>query len=127
MTQAEVHPGKAKLAQFLSIPRGLRGMNLKTFAEKELGVTEQTLHKWKKDPDVINRMKSKIYHEFFYSLPDVMEAMRSKAIAGDTQAARIFLDFIMDNRPHSPQLHAFTIEETKALVSRLEKANLCNS
>ena len=85
---------KMQLAKFLLTPPSQRKVTLKEFAENELKVSEQTLHRWKNDPEVNDFMKSLIPDDFLYELPDVLQKMKELALVGDMKAARIFLEYV---------------------------------
>jgi hypothetical protein len=89
-----IDANKVKLAEFLSTPRAFRPMTLKSFA-RELGVSEPTIHSWKRDPDVIRLSMNKIGENFSRYIPDVVESLKDQAVAGNVNAAKIFLDYVV--------------------------------
>ena len=89
-----IDANKVKLAEFLSTPRAFRPMTLKSFA-RELGVSEPTIHSWKRDPDVVRLSMNKIGENFSRYIPDVVESLKDQAMAGNVNAAKIFLDYVV--------------------------------
>jgi hypothetical protein len=120
----ELSPGKAKLAQFIATPRGMRG-TLKAFAQEELKITEQTLHNWKKDPEVLKLSNSLIRQNFVYDIPDIIEAMRREAIGGNPYAARIIIDFVEKAFPpaKTKTSEEYSKSEVKKLLATLDAKN----
>lgn len=90
-----IDSNKAKLIQYLAIPKSLRPMSLKNFATKELGVSEPTVHHWKKLPEVRKKVDNLIKIRFSDDIPDVVEALKNNAIAGNVKAAQVFLDYVV--------------------------------
>lgn len=84
---------KLKLVEYLSLPKSCRPMSLKAFA-KQLGISEPTIHAWKKDREVVLSVKKTIESKFTDDIPDVLMALRDSAIAGNPKAAKLFLDYV---------------------------------
>ena len=95
---------KMRLAKFLLTPPSLREMTLKEFAENKLRITEQTLHRWKKDTEVINFIRESIPPNFSGDIPDILETTKMRALAGDMRAARIFFEYVVGPLPKIPTL-----------------------
>lgn len=85
---------KLKLVEYLSIPKAFRQMSLKIFARQVLGVSEPTVHSWKKDRNVILSVQKTIKNKFANDIPDVLMALKDNAIAGDPRSAKLFLDYV---------------------------------
>jgi len=68
-------------------------MPLKAFA-KQLGISEPTIHAWKKEQEVVLSVKKTIESRFVDDIPDVLLALRDSAIAGNPKAAKLFLDYV---------------------------------
>jgi len=119
-----IDANKVKLAEFLSTPRAFRPMTLKSFA-RELGVSEPTIHSWKRDPDVIRLSMNKIGENFSRYIPDVVESLKDQAVAGNVNAAKIFLDYVVGkefeqgSEEQSNQDYP-TIEEVRDVIDKVK-------
>jgi hypothetical protein len=89
-----IDANKLKLVEYLSLPKSCRPMPLKLFAKQVLGISEPTIHAWKKMPEVILATKKTIENKFVDDIPDVLRALRDNALAGNSRAAKLFLDYI---------------------------------
>ena len=89
---------KLKLVEYLSIPKSCRPMPLKVFAKQVLGVSEPTVHSWKKERDVVLSVKKTIRNRFANDIPDVLVVLRDNAIAGNIKAAKLFLEHINNEK-----------------------------
>lgn len=85
---------KLKLVEYLALPKSCRPMSLKVFAKQVLGVSEPTVHSWKKEQAVVLLVKKTIEKSFANDIPDVLYALRKSAITGDPKAARLFLEYV---------------------------------
>lgn len=85
---------KLKLVEYLALPKACRPMPLKRFAAEILGVSEPTVHSWKKDRNVILSIRKTIESRFADDIPDVLVALRNSAIAGNPRAAKLFLEYV---------------------------------
>jgi hypothetical protein len=115
-----IDANKVKLAEFLSTPRAFRPMTLKSFA-RELGVSEPTIHSWKRDPDVIRLSMNKIGENFSRYIPDVVESLKDQAMAGNVNAAKIFLDYVVGKEfeqgsEEQSNQDSPTIEEVRSVI-----------
>src|SRR6056297_1699673 len=119
-----IDANKEKLAEFLSTPRAFRPMTLKSFA-RELGVSEPTIHSWKRDPDVIRLSMNKIGENFSRYIPDVVESLKDQAMAGNVNAAKIFLDYVVGkefeqgSEEQSNQDHP-TMKEVRDVIDKVK-------
>lgn len=93
-TSKTMDANKLKLVEYLALPKAFRPMTLRMFAKEILGVSEPTVHAWKKDQDVILSVRKTIENKFIDDIPDVLMALRNSAIAGDPKAAKLFLEYI---------------------------------
>lgn len=119
---------KLKLVEYLSLPKSCRPMSLKAFAEKVLGVSEPTIHAWKKEREIVLLVKKTIENKFTDDIPDVLLALKDSAIAGNPKAAKLFLDYI-DNGDRETSLPRGRIsnEEAKMEIEKLTKKFYPNS
>lgn len=99
-TTKPLDANKLKLIEFLSLPKACRPMPLKRFAAEVLGVSEPTIHAWKKSPEVVLSVRKTIEQRFINDIPDVLLALRDNALAGDPKAAKLFLEYI-ENSPRN--------------------------
>ena len=111
---------KLKLVKYLSLPKSCRTMPLKRFAREVLGVSEPTVHAWKKDPDVVFATKKAIENNFSNDIPDVMLALRNNALSGNPRAAKIFLEYVdQDSEEVSRIQKRISKEEVEKEIERL--------
>jgi len=89
-----IDANKLKLVEYLSMPKSRRPMPLKRFAVEVLGVSEPTVHAWKKSPEIVFLVNKTIENKFADDIPDVLLALRDRALAGNPKAARVFLDYV---------------------------------
>jgi len=118
---------KLKLVEYLSLPKSCRPMSLKAFA-KQLGISEPTIHAWKKEQEVVLLVKKTIENKFADDIPDVLLALRDSAIAGNPKAAKLFLEYI-DSPSKNMDLPRREIskEEAKEEIEKLTKKFYPNS
>jgi|GEM_PF-6619597 len=119
---------KLRLVEYLSLPKSCRPMSLKAFA-KQLGISEPTIHAWKKEPDIVALVKKTIENKFIDDVPDVLLALRDSAIAGNPKAAKLFLDYV-DNgssRDINQPKEQKSKEEVEKEIEKLTKKFYPNS
>lgn len=118
-------PEKVALALALALPRGFRP-SMPDLA-KQLGCTPMSLWRWKNEDEVQELVRVLIRKHFFEDIPDIMEAMKNRAVNGDTRAAEIFLGYVdrwfprgsTTNHFNGPVQINITAEETEARVAEL--------
>jgi len=59
---------------------------------KELGVSKQLIHIWRKNPNFVDAIYNRYMVEFGGELPAVLQAMIREAKAGNVQAGRLILE-----------------------------------
>ena len=120
---------KLKLVEYLSLPKSCRPMSLKAFAG-QLGISEPTIHAWKKEQEVVLLVKKTIENKFADDIPDVLMALRDSAIAGNPKAAKLFLDYV-DNGIQGVSLSVtreeISKEDAKIEIEKLTKKFYPNS
>lgn len=118
-----IDANKVRLIEYLSLPKALRPMSLKRFAIEKLGVSEPTLHAWKRDPEIQTYVRNNIHQTFINDIPDVLLSLKNSAVAGDVQAARLFLDYVVGNSDtkNNEQREEITTEEAKKEIEILVK------
>lgn len=87
-------PEKIQFAHYLALPKAKRP-KLEEMAIN-LGVNHTTLWRWKKNKRVLTLAKELMKRYFVDDLADILEAMKTKALQGDTQAARLVIEYIED-------------------------------
>jgi len=114
---------KLKLVEYLSLPKAHRSMSLKAFARQILGISEPTIHAWKKEAAVVMSVKRTIENRFADDIPDVLLALKNNAIAGNPRAARLFLDYVAPgyNQEVAPPPKEYTKQELDEIIRDLEK------
>jgi hypothetical protein len=93
-TTNPIDANKLKLVEYLALPKACRPMPLKRFAIEVLGVSEPTVHAWKKTSEVAFSVRKTIEQKFADDIPDVLMALRDNALAGNPRAAKIFLEYV---------------------------------
>lgn len=93
-TMKPIDANKLKLIEYLALPKACRPMPIKRFAIEILGVSEPTVHAWKKTSEVALSVRKSIEQKFADDIPDVLLALRDNALAGNPRAAKIFLDYV---------------------------------
>lgn len=64
----------------------------------ELGLTDRQYYFWRIHPDII-KLKTDLSRRWFADdIPDILEAMKREAIKGDTNAAKVFLEYVSEWR-----------------------------
>lgn len=94
ITNKPIDANKLKLVEYLTLPKACRPMPLKQFAVEILGVSEPTVHAWKKTSEVASSVRKTIEQKFADDIPDVLLALRDNALAGNPRAAKIFLEYV---------------------------------
>jgi len=118
---------KLKLVEYLSLPKSCRPVSLKAFA-KQLGISEPTIHAWKKEQEVVLSVKKTIESRFADDIPDVLLALRDSAIAGNPKAAKLFLDYVAnDIQDTSLPREEMSKEAVKMEIEELTKKFYPNS
>lgn len=114
---------KLKLVEYLSLPKAMRPMSLKAFAGQILGVSEPTIHAWKKETAVVMSVRKTIENRFADDIPDVLLALKNNAIAGNPRAARLFLEYVDPgyNQETVPPPKEYTKQEVDEIIKNLEK------
>jgi hypothetical protein len=89
------HPGHEALAHFLANPRPQKEFKSITTFAAHFNVTRMTVHRWKKDPDVLRRAEwlskgNKLAGDLIVKAnwEPIVRAQVDAALAGDTQAAK---------------------------------------
>ena len=120
---------KLKLVEYLSLPKAHRPMPLKAFAKQVLGVSEPTIHAWKKEPAVVLSVRKTIENRFADDIPDVLLALKNNALAGNPRAARLFLDYVDPGYDQDIVLprKEYTKQEVDEIIKDLEKKFYPNS
>ena len=87
-----LEPWQAEIAKIAMLPKGLRPPIEHTIGR--LGISKTTYVMWIKHPTIlkIKRILTKRY--FQDDIPDILQAMRDSAIAGDSKAAKLFLEYV---------------------------------
>jgi len=100
--QGKISTEKMQYAYYLSMPKSIRPTK-KEFADF-LGVVYQTLHNWDYDP-IVTRL-ALLFDRIgaSHKIPNIMQAMEMKALTGDVPAARLFLEFVEQNKDHDKGL-----------------------
>lgn len=118
---------KMKLVEYLSLPKSCRPMSLKEFAA-QLGISEPTIHAWKKEQAVVLSVKKTIESRFADDIPDVLLALRDSAIAGNPRAAKLFLDYVSnDIQDDSLPREEISKEAAKMEIEKITKKFYPNS
>lgn len=118
---------KLKLVEYLSLPKSCRPMSLKAFAG-QLGISEPTIHAWKKERGVVLSVKKTIENKFADDIPDVLMALRDSAIAGNPRAAKLFLDYVSnDMQDDSLPREEMSKEAAKMEIEKITKEFYPNS
>lgn len=118
-------PEKIALALTLSLPRGFR-VPMAQLAQ-QLGTSPAMLSKWKHQDEVQELVRVLIRKHFFEEIPDIMEAMKNRAINGDARCAEIFLGYVDHWYPRAAATNVFlgptqiniTPQETDERVAEL--------
>lgn len=87
------NPNKQAFAEFLAIPRALRGMTQKEFAKK-VKVSEQTLVAWKKDDKLLMEVRSTIRKNMMAKTSNVYHALYEGACDGKPALVKLYLEVI---------------------------------
>jgi len=114
------------LGIYMSYPTALRP----TIAQmaKQLDVNPLTILRWKKLRIVREVALQFVKHHFAYDVPDVIEAMKQRAISGDPTSAKLFMGWVTDWKPElSPTTNinvSLTQSEVESIISNLESKNV---
>ncbi len=58
------------------------------------GLTKRQYYYWLRHPEIL-RVKRILTKRYFQNdIPDILQAMRDEAIAGDTHAAKLFIEYV---------------------------------
>ncbi len=92
MPQVELSWWQIKIAEYLMIPKAMRPSIAEFLGET--GITRGQFQYWKLQPEILE-LKSKLTKLYFKDeIPDILQAVKNNAIAGDTQAAKLFLQYV---------------------------------
>jgi len=83
-----------EFVRFCATPRVLREIKTQREFAKKFGVSEDTLTDWKKTPRFPERIRQIILEHEQEKLPDVIDALRGKAMEGDPSAVRLWLQYV---------------------------------
>jgi cell division FtsZ-interacting protein ZapD len=86
-------PDQENYLEWLTLPVQLRTPKTKTEYAEQIKTSRQTLYNWENlqgfDDDRRNRIKQKQRE----STPDIIDTLKNKALSGDIQAIRIWLEW----------------------------------
>ncbi len=92
---------QVEYAKNLAKPKALRQSTVDM--AKQLGVPEKSLNYWKNHP-VITKIRMELTRlHFFNDVPDVMMAVKDNALRGDTRAAQLFFEMVLELKLHDEQ------------------------
>lgn len=87
-------PEQIQAAHYFALPKAYRPTQLEIASE--LGVTQATIWAWQKNSRVQSLSRELMKRYFFNDLPDILEAMKVKALQGSESAARLVIEYIED-------------------------------
>jgi len=93
-----------KYLEWLSLPRELRIPKSKSDMADKLGVHRRTLYSWEAKPEFNSTRLHKTTTSFVSDTPDILNALRKKAVAGNISAIRLWLDKV-DRIPENFDAH----------------------
>lgn len=73
---------------------GRRGLTYKQIAEDYVGVSEQSLHKWRKNDAFNNEVMKQVRRNTLRSLPDVMDSVPKHIIKGNAAMLTPYLKML---------------------------------
>lgn len=118
---AKLTPEQVKYAAYLAVPSKYR-RSKKSMCE-EFGISYTGIAKWTMKPEFQELKKEFVYIYFNEFVPDVVQSMHEKALAGDVGAARLFLEFVKEigqtNSVHVTNLTIVGAEEVKQKLAEL--------
>jgi len=122
----EVDIRKVKLACMLAYPSAFRP-TMKEMA-KSLGVTTVTLWTWRQE-DSFQELTLKMMRGLnVYEIPDVAEALKSRALTGDPAASREFINFATADIQKKQESNVFLIDltanEVTEILTNLQQKNV---
>ncbi|MGI6374115.1 MAG: hypothetical protein ACOX0C_02155 [Patescibacteria group bacterium] len=121
-TNKPIDANKLKLVEYLALPKACRPMPIKRFAAEVLGVSEPTVHAWKKTAEVVLSVRKTIEQKFADDIPDVLLALRDNALAGNPRAAKIFLEYVESGvQDVDMPREELSRKEVEAEIDRLKK------
>jgi transcriptional regulator with XRE-family HTH domain len=82
-------PEQLEAIKYLALPKQ-GGLSHEQIAEK-VGVTRQTLYRWRQDLKFNDEIKREINRNTLTHIPDVMNTLIKKAIEGDNKASELLL------------------------------------
>lgn len=112
--------------EWLAVPPNRRDPKTMKAMAETLGVVERTLYFWRKDPRIVNAVRSKIRASVAINdLPDIVETLKEQAFNPDNprsvQASKILLELIDRGAEdtHSVDLSDMSNEQLRELAAEL--------
>lgn len=90
----ELEPWHLELLKYVCKPKALRPN--RHFIMGKLGIGEGTYYYWLNHPKFNEARKEFVKQYYKDDVPDVLNAMKDEAIAGNPQAAKLFLEYVED-------------------------------
>jgi len=91
---------------------------------RELGVERRALTKWKNHPK-FTAMVNQMNREYFATyIPDVINAVKDQALAGNIRAAEMFMKWVSDFHTENPEeagIEEATIEEVRMVIQKIKR------
>jgi hypothetical protein len=92
---------RAQLLEWLAQPDFLRQPRTQQELAVVLKVDAPTLSDWKREPGFMDRVVARVNELAREAHPDVMNALRSNIRGGDTQAIKLYLEYVQQWAPRT--------------------------
>jgi hypothetical protein len=87
-------PDQENYIEWLTLPDALRNPRTKTEYAERLKINRSTLWRWEQLSGFDDERKNKLRSWLKESTPQIVETLKNKAISGDIQAIKIFLEWV---------------------------------
>ena len=114
-----------ELAKILMLPKAKR-LPLNEILRK-FNIKRQKYYYWHSHPDIL-RLKSVLTKRYFHDdIPDILQAMRDEAIAGNAKSAELFFKYVDDwdlEKDRPVQVNILQIDEVKTMLNNFREKNI---
>lgn len=90
----ELEPWHIELLKYACKPKALRPNS--HYIMGKLGISETVYYYWLRHPKFNDARRDFVKQYYKDDIPDVLNAMKDEAIAGNPQAAKLFLEYVDD-------------------------------
>lgn len=121
----ELNEKKLKFLQFIMLPKALRPH--RAYICARLDITEYQYFSWLQNKKINEARRALVKEYYKDDVPDVINAMKMEALAGNPMAAKLFLEYVDDFNKEEKKKEPFVRpdmlppQEINAIIINLEQ------